>query len=138
MRINAISLAAVVALGAMLLGSSTASAQDAKEAKKGGRRGFSVEQQMERLTTELQLTDAQKPKVQAVLEDSAKKRQELRADTSVEPAQRREKMQTLMQDRNKKIKEILTPEQQEKYQKLMEQRRGNRQGGKQSDATKQQ
>jgi Spy/CpxP family protein refolding chaperone len=138
MRINAIGLVAGLALGGMLLCSTVATAQDAKEGKKGGRRGASVEQQLDRLSTELQLTDAQKPKVKAVLEDTAKKRQELRADTSVPQEQRREKMMTMMQEQSKQIKAILTPEQQEKYQKMIDQRRQNRPaGGKKSDSAKQ-
>jgi Spy/CpxP family protein refolding chaperone len=145
MRINKISIVAALALGGLLAWSTLATAQDAKEGtkegtkegKKGGRGGFSVERQMDRLTTELTLTDAQKPKVKAVLEDTAKKRQELFADNSVPREQRREKMQGLMQEQEKKMKEILTPEQQEKYQKMMEQRRQNQGGGKKREASKQ-
>jgi Spy/CpxP family protein refolding chaperone len=138
MRINKIIVVAALALGGLLVCSAVATAQDAKEGKKTARRPFSVEQQLDRLSTELQLTDAQKPKVKLVLEDTSKKRQEMRADTNTPQEERRAKMQALMKEQDKKLKEILTPEQQEKYQKLMEQRRQNRgAGGKKRDATKQ-
>jgi len=113
-----ISLVAVLALGGLLAGGSMATAQDAKPGDNkpapGGRRAFGVDQQLERMTTELKLTDEQKPKVKAVLEESQKKRQELR---DVPQDQRREKMQAIMQEQNKKLKEILTSEQMEKWQK---------------------
>jgi Spy/CpxP family protein refolding chaperone len=80
---------------------------------------------LERLSTELNLTDAQKPKVKEVLENGAKKRRELR-DLSQD--ERRDKGRALMEEQNKKLKEILTPDQFEKYHKLMEQRRGRRGG----------
>ncbi len=114
MKMNKLSLVAALALGGLLAGTTIAAAQDAPKAGKKG--GFpSIEQRMDRLSTELNLTDAQKPKVKAVLEDTDKKRQELR---DVPQDQRREKMQALREEETKKMKEILTPEQFEKYQAM--------------------
>jgi len=114
-------------LGGLLACASVASAQDAKDEKKGERKGPpSVEQQMERMKTELNLTSDQEPKVKAVLEDSAKKRAELR---DAAPEDRREKGRALMEEQDKKLKEILTEEQYTKWQKLREQYRKNRPGG---------
>ena len=119
-----LSLIAALALGGLLACSTIAMAQDAsanKDAKKGGKRGFqSIEQQMERLTKELTLTDEQKPKVEAVLKESQKKRQEIFADTSMDRQQMREKMRPIMEEQNKKLKEILTPDQMEKYTKMQD------------------
>jgi Spy/CpxP family protein refolding chaperone len=121
MKINKFSLvtALAVALGGTLASANFAGAQETNAVTRSPRR-FSPEQQLERLNTELKLTDAQKPKVKEVLENSAKQRQELRG---VSQDERRDKMRSMMQDQNKKLKEILTPEQYEKYQKLMERRR---------------
>ena len=138
MSINKLSVIASLALGGLVACSTMATAQDAKDGKKGGKRGPSVEQRMDRMTEELKLTDEQKPKVKAILEDGAKKRQELFADNSVPREQRREKMQALMEEENTKLKAILTPEQDEKWQKMREEFRKNRPpgGDKKSDSPK--
>ena len=115
-----------VLLGFML---PLANAQDAP--KKKGR--MSIEQQMERYTTELNLTDEQKPKVKAVLEESAKKRQEIFSDTSIDRSQMREKMQPIMEEQNKKMKAILKEDQYKKYEE-MAQRMGKKGGKKKADS----
>jgi Spy/CpxP family protein refolding chaperone len=118
MRTIRCGLVAALALGGLLTLTNVASAQDAKEGKKGR---FSPEQRLEQLTKDLSLTDAQKPKVKAVLEDTSKKRAELQ---NVDQSERREKGRALMEDENKKMKEILTPEQNEKYLKIQAENRG--------------
>lgn len=127
-----LSLIAALALGGLLACSTLANAQDTsanKDATKGGKKGGpTVEQQMERLTTDLTLTDEQKPKVKAVLEDSWKKRQAISSDTSLDRQQMREKMQPIRDEQNKKMKEILTPDQMEKYTKIQDEMR--KKGGK--------
>jgi hypothetical protein len=50
-----LSLIAALALGGLMACSTLATAQDAP--KQGGKKGFSVDQQMERLTEQLTLTD---------------------------------------------------------------------------------
>ncbi len=116
-----------MALGGLLACSPLATAQDTKAGQdKGGKRGPGLEQQLERLTTDLKLTDAQKPKVKAVLEESMKQRQGLR---DVPEDQRREKMRAIMEEQQKKLKEILTPEQLEQWQKQRDEMRKGRPGG---------
>ena len=130
MKINKYSVIAVLALGSLVASSNLATAQDQKE-KGGGRRGPSVEQRMERMTEELKLTDEQKPKVKAVLEDAQKQRQELFTDSSNVPREeRREKMRAIMEKENKKLKEILTPDQYAKHEKMMEEMRKGGKGGR--------
>lgn len=124
-----ISLIAAMVLGGLLAFSTVAMAQDAsanKDAKKGGKGRFTVEQRMERLTTELKLTEAQQPKVKSVLEATSKSMQGLR---DLPQEERRPKMQTMREEENKKLKEILTPEQMEKYTQL-QQSMGRKGGGK--------
>ena len=74
-----LSLIAALALGGLLACSTIAMAQDTNTPKKGGKNRMSVEQRMERLSTDLNLTDAQKPKVKAVLEETQTKMQEVPA-----------------------------------------------------------
>src|SRR3954463_400575 len=134
MKITKISLVTVLALGSLLLCSPAALAQDNKDGAdksggdKGGKRGKgggpSVEQRMERMTTELKLTDEQKPKVKAVLEEQSKKMQGLQ-DLSQD--ERGTKMREIREDSNKKMKVILTADQYKQYEE-MAQRRGKRGG----------
>src|SRR6266850_4189417 len=103
MRINKLSLIAVLALGGLVAGSTMATAQDAKDGKKKeGRRMPSVEQRLDRMTEQLKLTDEQKPKVKAVLEETAKKMQDVPRE------ERREKGQAIREEENTKLKAILT------------------------------
>jgi periplasmic protein CpxP/Spy len=80
------------------------------------------------MTTELSLTAEQKPKVKAVLEDTQKKMQAIMSG-DVPQDQRREKMQPIMEEQTKKMKEILTPEQQTKWQEQQRSRFGGGKGG---------
>ena len=70
-----LSLIAALALGGLMACSTLATAQDSTNSapKQGGKKGYSVDQRLEAMTTQLSLTDDQKPKVKAVLEDTAKK-----------------------------------------------------------------
>ncbi len=119
---------AALALGGLLACTMPALAQDSGQGKKGGR--MNIEQQMERLTTELKLTDEQKPKVKAVLEERNKKMQEL---SGVPREERRDKMRPIMEETNKKLEKILTPDQFKKYQEL----RPGRPGGAKKSESKQ-
>ena len=131
-RINA-SLVAVMVVGGLVACSSIATAQEGKES---GKRGPSVEQRMDRLTEQLKLTDEQKPKVKAVLEEETKKMQELRGDSSVSREDRIAKMQSIQKETGAKLKGILTPEQYEKYEKLPVGRRRGPPSEKKSEDTK--
>ena len=76
-----LSLIAALALGGLLAFSTIAMAQDTdakKDSKKGGKNRYSVEQRLERMSTDLKLTDEQKPKVKTVLEETSKGMQGLR------------------------------------------------------------
>jgi Spy/CpxP family protein refolding chaperone len=130
MKASKISLIAAMVLGGLVACStSVRGADDSTKGKgKGGR--MSVEQQLEKLTTECSLTDDQKPKVKEVLEASSKKRQELMADTSTAPEDRRTKFREIMTDQEKKMKEILKPDQFEKYKTWVEQNMRGGGGGK--------
>jgi periplasmic protein CpxP/Spy len=113
MKLAKLSVIAAMVLGG-LVACSIATAQEAgKDAQKKGKGGFSPEQRLERMSTQLNLTDAQKPKVKAVLDDTAKKMQDLAPD------ERREKGRKIREEETKKLKEILTPDQFKKYEETM-------------------
>jgi Spy/CpxP family protein refolding chaperone len=118
---------ATMALGALLVCGTAVMAQDNKEGK-GKRGGMSVEERLQAMTDNLKLTDEQKPKVKAALEDTQTKMQEAR---SAPQDERREKMQAIRTEEGKKMKEILTAEQYTKYEEMRPTR-----GGKKKDADK--
>jgi len=120
MKYNRLGLIAAMALGSLVAFANMASAQDSKEGK-GKRNMPTVQEQMDRLNEELKLTDDQKPKVKAVLEETSKKRQELR---DLPQDERREKARGLRDEQNKKMKEILTADQYSKYEKMAPPGRG--------------
>jgi hypothetical protein len=112
----------LLALGGLVACTNLVLAQDTKEEPKKGKKGMpTVEQQLDRMTEALKLTDEQKPKVKALLEETAKKRTELR---DLPQDERREKGRALIEDQNKKLKEILTPEQYTKYEAMPRPGRG--------------
>ncbi|HTL55142.1 MAG TPA: Spy/CpxP family protein refolding chaperone [Candidatus Limnocylindrales bacterium] len=137
MRIRKFSLLAALALGALLSSTSTSSAQSTSaqstNAAARGTRGGSVQQRVDRMASELNLTPEQKTKVTALFEQESKKRQELRADTTLSREEKREKGRAMMAEQEKKLKAILTPEQTEKWQKMREQFRPRQQQSKPSE-----
>jgi len=123
MRTNKFRLIATMAVGALLACGTAVMAQDNKEGK-GGKRGMmSAEERFKQLDEALKLTDAQKPKVKAALEDTQTKMQEAR---NAPQDERRDKMRTIMGDQAKKMKEILTPEQYTKYEEMRPARGGKK------------
>jgi len=131
MRINKVSLVASLVLGGLLLGSTCALAQADGEKKGGGKRGgFTPEERLARIDEAVKLTDEQKPKVKAVLEETGKAMRDVPQD------QRREKMGELMADQDKKLKDILTPEQYEKYKAMPRPGRGGKKDGEKKEGEK--
>ncbi len=119
---------AVLALGG-LMAANVASAQDAgKEGKKG--KMPSVQERLDKMTDELKLTDEQKPKVKEVLEAQSKAMQAAR---DLPQDEGRTKRREAFEEGNKKLKDILTPDQYEKYQKQIDAMKGKRGGGKGGD-----
>lgn len=130
MKLAKISVIAAIVLGGLVACSTVAMAQDAatNAPARKGKGGFSPEQRLERLDKELNLTDAQKPKVKALLEATQKKMTGLGDLTQEE---RRSKFREIREEENKKMKEILTADQYKKYE---EQAQRMRNGKKKKDS----
>jgi Spy/CpxP family protein refolding chaperone len=85
------------------------------------------EDQLARMTKQLQLTDDQQAKMKPILEEQHKQMMDLRQDTSMSREDRFAKFREVRQKSlETKMKAILTTEQQEKWQKIQEERRGRR------------
>jgi Spy/CpxP family protein refolding chaperone len=83
---------------------------------------------IDRLAQQLDLTADQKPKVQAILDESRQKMMALRQDTSLSQDDRTAKRKALRDDLTSQMKGVLTPEQFEKWQKMPPPGRGPRNG----------
>ena len=81
--------------------------------KKLGHHIASPEQGLEKLTTKLELTEAQKRQVQAILEERRVRMQEARAA-----------MRAVRQETHDQIKQLLNEEQQTKFDAMHEQHKG--------------
>ncbi|HEY4417118.1 MAG TPA: hypothetical protein VGO57_15625 [Verrucomicrobiae bacterium] len=120
MKLNkTLTLAALIA-GSLFTGSLVAQAQDATNqppatVKPGGKaRGMNVDF----LAKQLSLTDAEKPKVKALLDDQMEKQRDLRKDTSLSKEDKKAKLKEIREATNTKMKDILTPDQFTKWQKF--------------------
>ena len=126
MKTATFSFVAVLALGGLLASCLVASAQEAKEGKERKKGGMTVQMRVDQLDKQLKLTEDQKTKIKALYEADEKKMQEIR---ELSPEQRREKFRPMREETAKKMKEILTAEQYEKWQKNREQFRQRRPEG---------
>ena len=89
----------------------------------GQRPGFSPDRAAQRLAERLNLTDQQKSTVQTYLEDQRSQLQVLRNDTALTPEQRAQRAREITQQTRDKIQSILTVEQRQKAEDLLNQAR---------------
>lgn len=125
MKINKLSMASVLAASLLAVCPAVyAQTNNAGGATPPARRGPTVEQQMDRIDKAVTLTDAEKPKVKAALEEQATA---IQAARDGDQSEMRTKMRAAREDFNKKMKDILTPEQFAKLPQMG--RRGGGGGG---------
>ncbi|HWC58878.1 MAG TPA: hypothetical protein VHC44_04220 [Verrucomicrobiae bacterium] len=129
MKINKISMAIIAATAVMAVSPAVFAQTDTNKPAAGargagGRGGMLTVETIDKAVT---LTEAEKPKVKTALEDYTKAAQEAR---QADQSERRSKMMAAREDLDKKLKEILTPEQYTKYQAMPRPgRRGGAGGG---------
>lgn len=121
-----LTFAAIVA-GTLLAGNALV-AQDAPKDKPPGGPGAQGGPGMrgpnaEQMAKDLGLSDEQKTKLKAAMDEQREKMKALREDTSLSADDKKAKGKELRDTFQAKVKEILTPEQFEKWQKNMQQRR---------------
>lgn len=98
----------------------------------GGQRGMGSERRIERMKTQLNLTDDQTTQVKAIMEDSQAKMEAVRGNSALSQEDRRSQMTAIFKAEQDKVDAILTPDQKTKYdamQARMRQRMQERQGG---------
>ena len=97
-----------------------------EEQRPAGRGGMNSEARLERLKTELSLSDAQVKKIAELDKENAEKmkdqapmsREEMEQLTQEQRTAMRERFQKMREDYNAKMKTILTEEQQKKYEEM--------------------
>jgi Spy/CpxP family protein refolding chaperone len=84
------------------------------------RTALTVDQQLQRLSDKLNLTDDQKTKLKPILQDQMDQMKAVREDTSLTPEQKRAKMKSTHTSFNEQINAVLTPEQQVKFKEMQQ------------------
>jgi periplasmic protein CpxP/Spy len=154
MKRNGLSLLAVLTLGSLVALAPTSHAEDAPskpEAKHGPRPGGPggpgpgmMKERLNKMSEELKLTDDQKTKVEAIMKDQGEKMRSLWNDASVSQEDKRAKMNKPSEAGSTKIKAVLTPEQQTKFEtmqkenqeRMKKQREGHKDGAPKKDDSK--
>src|SRR5271170_3551446 len=127
--------AAILVLGLTALSALPAMAQDPAAPPppgQGGPRGGMREHQVEFLTKKLSLTPDQVTQVKAIDADTWKQAKAVQDDTTVAGPDKRSKMMEIHKASQDKIRALLTPDQQTKFDALqaeMREHRANRGGG---------
>ena len=131
-------LAVLLSFGSYVRGALRNRQIDASASANAGNRGamgggFNPQQmatrRLEQMTQQLQLTLEQSAKIKAIQDTQAPQLQAIRDDATLSRQQRREKMTPLRDAESAQIKQILTPEQQTKYDAMQAQRRAQFGGG---------
>jgi Spy/CpxP family protein refolding chaperone len=97
----------------------------------GEHRGMDPERRLERLQRRLDLNASQTAQIREIFSEARAQMEALRSNTSLAPEDRRAQMMTLHQGEQSRIRAVLTPEQQAKYdamQARMRERRGEEGG----------
>jgi Spy/CpxP family protein refolding chaperone len=127
MKLNKTLMMAALIAGSTFAADMAARAQDstnkpAAVAPPGGPGARGGRMNFDNVATQLALSDDQKTKAKPVFEEMMKKMADVRKDDSVKGADRAAKNKEIRDDATTKLKDILTPEQLEKWQKLFQQR----------------
>lgn len=92
------------------------------------------QRQLARLTKKLQLSEAQRAKIEPILQSRAQQLQQLRADSSLSQRDRHRRQRELMQDSNNQLLGVLDDTQKQQYQQMTQQLRQRRQSMKSAPA----
>lgn len=123
MKLNKTMMIAALIAGSVFAADVAVRAQDSTNTPPAGARppgapGARGRMNLDYIATQLALTDDQKTKAKPVLEEMQKKMRDLRQDTSLAQADRRAKIKEIRDTATTKLKEIFTPEQFDKWQKI--------------------
>ena len=116
---------------AMMAGGTAAYAQMEQSGGQYGRgpgQPMTADQRLQRLTKQLNLSDAQQQQIKPILENEMQQMQSLHADSSLSQQDRMSKMQQIRQSTSEQIKPLLNADQQQKYEQMIS-HQGHGRGG---------
>lgn len=113
---------AVVTLAVLALGSASAFATG-REAPRRRERGDRGREYLQQLSEKLDLTDAQKADIKTIIAAEANDIRAVIQDSSLSGEEKQAKVREIREARREKIKAVLTPEQQEKFDEIKDQTR---------------
>ena len=115
------SLCSLVLTGALAIAGSAAFAQSDTPAQQppptapGGRHGMSVDEQLARMTKELNLTPDQATQIKPILTDRRQQMEALRQDQATSQTDKMAKMKSIRDDSNTKIEAVLNDTQKQQF-----------------------
>lgn len=129
MKTNKISLIAVLVLGGLVAFGTLAKAEDKPAGKPHGKAHGDMKERGAKMAEELGLNEDQKAKMADMMKELGPKMKAIMDDSSLSKEEKKPKMKALNEERTAKVKEILTPEQFEKWQKMQAAHRPGGPGG---------
>ena len=131
----------IAASGMLVLGLALCGAQANAQGgpPEGGHRGHGQrmggpDQQLQRMSEALKLTDDQKSQIKPILEDRHQKMQSLRSDSSLSEQDKRSKMRSIFEDSNTKIRALLNDDQKQKFDQMQQRMHGGTQKHSETDS----
>jgi Spy/CpxP family protein refolding chaperone len=95
----------------------------------GHHHAMNPNKQAKHLAKELNLTPDQVNQIKPILADRDQRIQSLRADSSLAPKDRHEKMRSIQQDSKSKIEAVLNDNQKQQFEQMIANRRAHHKGG---------
>ena len=119
-----LALAAIFSIGsAMAVPQDQDGAAPPPESGHGQGRRLDPNRQLKMMTKRLNLTADQQQQILPILTDRQQQFEKLRSDSSLAPTDRRDKMRSLREDSEAKIKAVLNDDQKQKYEQMQQQMR---------------
>jgi periplasmic protein CpxP/Spy len=106
----------------------TSPAQDQGKEHSGKKKNMDADQQLQRLTSRLNLSSAQQSQIKPVLEERQQKMQTLHQDQSISQTDRRNQAKSISDDSNSKIEAVLNDSQKQKFEAMQEKKREKKRG----------
>lgn len=88
------------------------------------------QRQAHRLARKLQLNAQQTAAIEPILQNRMQQAEQLRADSTVSPRDRRSRMRAINQDADSRLQAVLTDSQRQQYQQMLQQAKQRRQARK--------
>lgn len=143
MKLNARLLLAACACGSFALFAPVLHAQDDDSItpgtgqEQGPRAGEGRVAILEKVAKALGLTDEQKADIKSIVEQRRAKVMAVRENKSLSPEQKREQVKEILQSSFQQIKGILTPDQQQKLEQIIQRVKERREGNQQQQGSSQ-